>query len=245
MRHRNKVNPLSRTASHRKAMFSNMATSLILHKRIVTTTAKAKALRRFVEPILTKSKTDTTHNRRLTFSVLRDKAAVKELFATVAPAIAERPGGYTRVLKVGFRQGDAAEMALIELVDFNEFGYTQNTGAGKKKKRRRGGKKKKDSTVQVPTEVTAVAAEAPAAAPEAIDEAAAEASAAAEGAETVEAGAPSPELAEEVTAAPVAEVAQEAVQEEETPETSDAPAAEPAGEGEVPPPAEEEKPADA
>lgn len=120
MRHNNKNNHLGRQTGHRKAMLANMASSLIMHKRIETTLAKAKVLRTYVEPLITRSKEDTTHSRRMVFSHLKDKNAVTELFRNVAPKIAERPGGYTRVLKIGFRQGDAAEMAMIELVDFNE-----------------------------------------------------------------------------------------------------------------------------
>lgn len=120
MRHNKKFNHLGRQAGHRKALMSNMASSLILHKRIETTLAKAKALRMFVEPLVTKSKEDTTHSRRVVFSYLKQKEAVTELFRTIAPKIAERPGGYTRILKTGFRLGDAAEMCIIEFVDFNE-----------------------------------------------------------------------------------------------------------------------------
>lgn len=134
MRHGKKINHLGRTAPHRKAMLSNMATSLILHKRINTTVAKAKALRVYIEPLLTKSKDDTTHNRRIVFSYLQDKFAVTELFRTIAPKIAERNGGYTRIIKTGFRQGDAADMAMIELVDFNEL---YNPKAEEKKATRR------------------------------------------------------------------------------------------------------------
>lgn len=126
MRHNKKINHLGRQAGHRKAMMSNMASSLILHKRIETTVAKAKALRKYVEPLITKSKEDTTHSRRIVFSYLKDKYAVTELFREVAPRIANRPGGYTRILHTGFRLGDAAEMCIIELVDFNE---TYNSGA--------------------------------------------------------------------------------------------------------------------
>lgn len=121
MRHRLKDNHLGRTASHRSAMLSNMASSLFIHKRIRTTEAKAKALRRYVEPLLTKSKNDTTHSRRIVFSYLQHKDAVKTLFTEIAPQIMDRPGGYTRILKLGRRQGDGAEMVLMELVDFNEF----------------------------------------------------------------------------------------------------------------------------
>ncbi|MCF8364841.1 MAG: 50S ribosomal protein L17 [Bacteroidales bacterium] len=121
MRHRKKFNHLGRTSSHRKAMLSNMATSLILHKRITTTTAKAKALRSYVEPLITRSKDDTTHSRRTVFSYLQSKEAVTELFREVATKIAERPGGYTRIIKMGNRLGDNADMCLIELVDYNEL----------------------------------------------------------------------------------------------------------------------------
>ncbi len=120
MRHNKKFNHLGRTASHRKAMLANMAVSLIKHKRISTTLAKAKALRRYVEPILTKSKTDTTHSRRLVFKLLQNKEAINELFREVSVKIADRPGGYTRILRTGFRLGDNAEMCIIELVDYNE-----------------------------------------------------------------------------------------------------------------------------
>lgn len=120
MRHGKKINHLSRTASHRNAMLSNMAASLILHKRISTTTAKAKALRKYVEPLLTKSKDDTTHSRRLAFRSLQSKDAVKMLFDEVARKVADRPGGYTRIIKMNHRLGDNADMCLIELVDYNE-----------------------------------------------------------------------------------------------------------------------------
>ncbi|WP_290540353.1 50S ribosomal protein L17 [Alistipes sp.] len=120
MRHNKNFNHLGRQAGHRKAMLSNMASSLILHKRIETTVAKAKAVQRFVEPLVTKSKEDTTHSRRIVFSYLKQKEAVTELFRTIAPKISERPGGYTRILKTGFRLGDAADMCIIEFVDFNE-----------------------------------------------------------------------------------------------------------------------------
>lgn len=141
MRHGKKFNHLGRTSSHRKAMLSNMACSLIEHKRINTTVAKAKALRGFVEPLITKSKTDSTHSRRMAFRSLKNKYAVTELFREVAPKIADRPGGYTRIIKTGTRQGDNAEMCMIELVDFNEI-----YGAGEAKKTtrrsRRGGSAK-------------------------------------------------------------------------------------------------------
>lgn len=120
MRHNKNYNHLGRQAGHRKALMSNMASSLILHKRIETTVAKAKAVRRYIEPLVTKSKEDTTHSRRVVFSYLKQKEAVTELFRTIAPKIADRPGGYTRILRTGFRLGDAAEMCIIEFVDFNE-----------------------------------------------------------------------------------------------------------------------------
>ena len=137
MRHGNKVNHLGRTTAHRAAMLSNMACSLIGHKRIFTTLAKAKELRKYVEPILTRSKNDTTHNRRIVFGELQDKIAVSELFRVVSPKINDRPGGYTRILKTGNRLGDNAEMCMIELVDFNEI-YTNGKGEQKAKTTRRG-----------------------------------------------------------------------------------------------------------
>ena len=120
MRHNKKFNHLGRTADHRRAMLANMAISLIMHKRITTTLAKAKALKTYVEPLITKCKDDSTHSRRVVFSYLQNKEAIKELFGVVAPKIADRPGGYTRVIKLGFRRGDAAPIAFIELVDFDE-----------------------------------------------------------------------------------------------------------------------------
>ena len=136
MRHNKAINHLGRKSGHRKAMLANMATSLILNKRIQTTVAKAKALQVYIEPIITKSKDDSTHSRRVVFSYLKNKEAVTELFRTVAPKIADRPGGYTRVLKTGFRQGDGADMALIELVDFNEAALASAPKAAKKTTRR-------------------------------------------------------------------------------------------------------------
>ena len=141
MRHNKAINHLGRQSGHRKAMLANMASSLILKKRITTTVAKAKALKSYVEPLITKSKEDTTHNRRVVFSYLKDKEAVTELFRNIAPKIADRPGGYTRVLHIGFRQGDAAEMALIELVDFNEAALAGAAKAAKKSTRRSRAKK--------------------------------------------------------------------------------------------------------
>ena len=136
MRHNKAINHLGRKSGHRKALLANMATSLILNKRIQTTVAKAKALKMYVEPLITKCKEDTTHSRRVVFSYLKNKEAVTELFRTVAPKISDRPGGYTRVLKTGFRQGDGADMALIELVDFNEAALASAPKAAKKTTRR-------------------------------------------------------------------------------------------------------------
>lgn len=143
MRHGKKINHLGRTSAHRQAMLSNMATSLISHKRITTTVAKAKALKKYVEPLLTKAKNDSTHSRRVVFSRLRDKHSVTELFREISQKIADRPGGYTRILRTGFRSGDGAEMCIIELVDYNE-NYSQSKDAKKTKEKttRRGRSKK-------------------------------------------------------------------------------------------------------
>ncbi|MRT91462.1 50S ribosomal protein L17 [Ancylomarina sp. 16SWW S1-10-2] len=150
MRHRKKFNHLGRKAAHRKAMLSNMASSLILHKRISTTTAKAKALRMYVEPLITKGKEDTTHSRRVVFSYLKQKEAVTELFREVAVKVATRNGGYTRILKTGNRLGDNAEMCIIELVDFNATYVTEKKAEVKKTTRRRKSTKK----AEAPTEVS-------------------------------------------------------------------------------------------
>ncbi len=163
MRHNKNFNHLGRQAGHRKAMLSNMASSLVLHKRIETTVAKAKAVQRFIEPLVTKSKEDTTHSRRVVFSYLKQKEAVTELFRTIAPKIAERPGGYTRILKTGFRLGDAADMCIIEFVDFNEaytFGKLPSTEevAAKPKTRR---SRKKTDAVEDATVVAEKKAKAP------------------------------------------------------------------------------------
>nr|WP_294949582.1 50S ribosomal protein L17 [uncultured Mucilaginibacter sp.] len=150
MRHGKKVNHLGRTNSHRKAMMSNMASSLILHKRITTTLAKAKALRGYVEPLLTKAKNDTTHSRRTVFSYLQDKDVVGMLFREVAEKIANRPGGYTRIVKLENRLGDNAEMAIIELVDYNTvYGKDVAAKAEKKSTRRRGGASKAKAPIEV------------------------------------------------------------------------------------------------
>ena len=147
MRHGNKVNHLGRKSAHRKAMLSNMACSLIQHKRINTTVAKAKALRGYVEPLMTKSKTDSTHSRRTVFSYLQSKEAVTELFREVAPRIAEREGGYTRIIRTGYRLGDNAEMCMIELVDFNEI-YTNEKAKKTTRRSRRGGKKEEGAKAE-------------------------------------------------------------------------------------------------
>lgn len=178
MRHGKKVAHLGRTNTHRKAMLANMASSLIEHKRINTTVARAKALKTFIEPLITRSKEDTTHNRRIAFKELRDKYAVTELFRTISEKVADRPGGYTRIIKLGNRLGDNADMALIELVDFNEL---YETIKPKKKSRRSGSKK---TTTEPTAEAVEQKAQAPAkeaeetpeaetlAAPESSDEAA-------------------------------------------------------------------------
>ena len=153
MRHNRKLNHLGRKSGHRKALLSNMATSLVLHKRIETTLAKARALRVYIEPLITKSKEDTTHSRRVVFSYLKQKEAVSELFRVIAPKIADRPGGYLRILKTGFRAGDAADMAIVEFVDFNEAALASAPAKEAKKPATRRSRKK----------AAAPAAEAPAA----------------------------------------------------------------------------------
>ncbi len=142
MRHGKKHNHLGRKTAHRKALLRNLGIALVTHKRINTTLAKAKALRLFIEPIITKSKTDTTHSRRVVFSYLQNKEAVKELFGPVSAKVGDRPGGYVRIIKTGFRRSDASEMAMIELVDFNEVLLnSKDSSKGKKRRTRRGGKK--------------------------------------------------------------------------------------------------------
>ena len=159
MRHNKAINHLGRKSGHRKALMANMASSLIKHKRIETTVAKAKALKTYVEPLITKCKEDTTHSRRVVFSYLKDKDAVNELFGVIAPKVADRPGGYTRVLHTGFRLGDGADMALIELVDFNEAALASAKKEEKKATRRSRAKKAEPKAEAAPAE--------PAAAPEA------------------------------------------------------------------------------
>ncbi len=168
MRHNKSFNHLGRQSGHRKALLANMASSLILHKRINTTVAKAKALKMYLEPLVTKSKEDTTHSRRVVFSYLKDKYAVTELFRNIAPKIADRPGGYLRVLHTGFRQGDGSEMALIEFVDFNEAALASGPKKEAKKTTRRGRAKKAEAAPAAEAPVAeAPVAEAPAAEEEA------------------------------------------------------------------------------
>jgi len=163
MRHSRVINHLGRTSSHRKSMLSNMASSLILHKRITTTTAKAKALKTFVEPIITKSKEDSTHSRRIVFSYLKDKEAVSELFREVSVKIAERPGGYTRILKTGNRIGDNAEMCILELVDFNlaMLGGGEATKTKSTRRRKTTKKKGEGEVPEKPVKSVAVKVEKP------------------------------------------------------------------------------------
>ena len=164
MRHNKAINHLGRKSGHRKALLANMANSLIRYKRIQTTVAKAKALQVYIEPLITKCKDDSTNSRRVVFSYLKNKEAVTELFRTVAPKVAERPGGYTRVLKTGFRQGDGADMAIIELVDFNEAALASSPKKAAKKSTRRSSKKAEAAPVaEAPVETPAEAPEAPAA----------------------------------------------------------------------------------
>ena len=160
MRHNKKFNHLGRKSAHRKAMLSNMATSLLIHKRIKTTVAKAKALRLYVEPLITKSKTDSTHSRRIVFSYLRSKEAVTELFREISMKVADRPGGYTRIIKLGNRLGDNAEMCMIELVDYNEHMLSTKETKKKSRRSRRGGSKKTtEDQVEVKEETKAEAKE--------------------------------------------------------------------------------------
>lgn len=202
MRHGKKFNHLGRTSSHRAALLSNLASSLILNKRIETTVAKAKELRKYVEPLITKSKTDNTNNRRVVFSYLQNKEAIKELFGIVSEKVATRPGGYTRIIKLGNRLGDNAEVCFIELVDFNEtmLAAAAEKGAKTRRSRRGGAKKEADAA-------------APAAAPAAVVEEAPAAEVVTEE--------PSAEVVEEAPAAEVVEVAAE-----ETPAPAEEPAAE-------------------
>lgn len=160
MRHGKKVNHLSRTSAHRKALMRNLAIALITHKRINTTLAKAKALRKYIEPLVTKAKSNTTHSRRVVFSYLQNKEAIKELFGAVADKIGERPGGYVRIVRTGFRKGDSAETAMIEFVDFNEVytaGKTESSGGGRRRRRTRRGGGGSGSSAAVAAGTTAAA----------------------------------------------------------------------------------------
>lgn len=212
MRHNKKFNHLGRQAAHRKAMLANMASSLITHKRINTTVAKAKALKMYIEPLITKSKEDTTHSRRTVFSYLKSKEAVTELFREVAPRIANRPGGYCRILKTGFRLGDAAEMCFIELVDFNETYNAGNVKAADKPKTRRSraaaGTKKTAPAKAEATETSegaeAASAKKAAAKPAAKKPAAAKTEEAAEAVQATESVEPAVEKAEETPEVPEA-----------------------------------------
>lgn len=222
MRHGKKFNHLGRTASHRKAMLANMAVSLIMHKRITTTVAKAKALRQYVEPLITKAKNDTTHSRRVVFSYLQNKEAIKELFGEVADKVAERPGGYTRILRTGYRLGDNAEMCIIELVDYNEAMLKEAKPAKSKTRRSRRGKGGAKKTEQPAAAKQETAQEKPA---------------------ETEAPVAEESVAEEATAEAVPEATEEPTAEAEAATPEEAPAAEakeePAAEEK-----QEEKPAD-
>lgn len=176
MRHQKSINHLGRTSTHRAAMLSNMASSLIMHKRISTTIAKAKALRGYVEPLITRAKIDSTHSRRVVFSYLQDKEAVTELFRDISVKVADRPGGYVRILKTGFRLGDNADMCIIELVDYNENLLTVKDTTAKKAVRRRkpAAKKATDATVEAPVAAKAPKAKAPKAVVDTVEVVAAE-----------------------------------------------------------------------
>ena len=210
MRHGKRFNHLGRTAPHRKAMLSNMASSLILHKRISTTVAKAKALRKYVEPLITKSKTDSTHSRRVVFSYLQDKETVKILFDEISEKVNDRPGGYTRIIKTGNRLGDNAEMCIMELVDYNELLLAEKEPAKAKTRRSRRGKKStaKETAPAVETKV-----EEPIADAEVVEETIAEAEVVEETSEVVE------EKAEELEE--VKAVAESEEVSEETPESTE------------------------
>ena len=229
MRHGKKFNHLGRTASHRAAMLSNMASSLIIHKRIVTTVAKAKALRVYVEPIITRSKEATTHNYRTAFSYLQDKVAVTELFTVVGGKVASRPGGYTRILKTGNRAGDNAEMAMIELVDFNEFfeGFNEDKKKSTTRRSRRGGASTPKAAAPK-AEVAEAVVVAPAIEDAVVETVVAEVAVEEVAAETVAEVAVEEVAAEtvtEVAAEEVAAPAEEAAPEASADETPEAPAA--------------------
>ncbi len=240
MRHGKKFNHLSRTSAHRKAMLSNMACSLIIHKRIKTTVAKAKALRTYIEPLITKSKTDSTHSRRVVFSYLNDKEAVTELFRDVSVKVADRPGGYTRIIKIGSRLGDNAEMAMIELVDYNENLLDAKAKGPKKTRRRRSGAKKEEGEVIVAEQAVETADEVVEEAAVAEEEVKEEA--AAEVKEEPKAEEPKEEPAAEVKEEPKAEEPKEepATEVKEEPKAEE-PKEEPAAEVKEEPKAEEPK----
>ncbi|MFO7934189.1 MAG: 50S ribosomal protein L17 [Bacteroidales bacterium] len=215
MRHRKSFNHLSRKSAHRKAMLANMASSLILHKRIHTTTAKAKALKRYIEPLITRSREDSTHSRRMVFSYLHDKEAVSELFREVAVKVGERPGGYTRIIRIGSRQGDNADMCMMELVDYNPTMLAEKEASVKPSRRRRGGRGrggKKAEPAAAEQQVReageqAVEEQAPAVeqAPEAAEKAPAEAPAAEKEKSAEEAEKPAAEAKEQKAEEPKAE----------------------------------------
>ena len=163
MRHGNKVNPLGRKAAHRHALMSNLASALIEHKRIITTLAKARELRKYIEPLVTKAKDETTHIRRVVFSYLQNKESIKDLFGTIADKVGDRPGGYVRIIKMGFRKNDAAHVAMIEFVDFNEVynaGKTSDKAGASKRRGRRGGKSKPTETAPAAVSSSALVTDA-------------------------------------------------------------------------------------
>lgn len=211
MRHKKNFNHLGRKRGHRKAMLSNMASSLIMHKRIKTTTAKAKALKTVIEPLITKAKNDTTHARREAFKILQDKEATNELFREVSVKVGDRPGGYTRIIKLGARLGDSAEMCIIELVDYNENMLADKAAASKSTRRRRGGKKKTTDGAAAVTSEAAEAAEEVVDAEEAVAEEAVEEEAVTEEESKEEAV---EEVVEEKAEEKVEEKAPEAVEEQ-------------------------------
>ncbi len=235
MRHKRKNNHLGRKTAHRKAMLSNMATSLIMHKRIFTTVPKAKELRKFVEPLITKSKEDTTHSRRLVFKKLQNKYAVQELFLNVSPKVGDRPGGYTRILKTGYRLGDNAAMCFIELVDFNENMLSE----GKTKRTRTRRSRRKSAAAAAPVAAGAETPKAKAAEAKAKE---ADAASEAQATETPTPVAEAPAVEEAVKAPEITVAEAQATPVAETPETTevaDAPAEEPADEAPAEPPVEE------
>ena len=229
MRHKKKFNHLSRKRGHRHAMLSNMAASLIVHKRIKTTTAKAKALKIYIEPLITKAKEDTTHSRRQVFSFLQDKDATSELFRDIAEKVGDRPGGYTRIIKLGNRLGDNADICIIELVDYNETMLAEKAAATKSSRRRRGGKKKSQETEvtakvgeQTAAQVTETAAEEDAGAEDVKGEEAATEVVAEEQAEVVsEVPAEAPEAEEKTDDEPKEDIPAEEPVKDESTEKSD------------------------